>query len=78
MDQYKQEQEIIQALRNLPVAVIIWPRPAPGGYYSWQCLDGSGLSESLAAAMSAGLTYLIEHVAGDAGALDDLKREDGR
>jgi hypothetical protein len=63
------EQAIIQALHNLPVSVQVWPR---AGGYAWQCLDGSGVAADLAAAMSAGLTYLIERVAGDSTVIDDL------
>jgi hypothetical protein len=54
------EQAIIQALRNLPVSVQLTPdyTQASGGY-SWQCLDSSGSSSDLAAALSSALSFLI-------------------
>lgn len=65
------EQTIIRTLRNLPVAVVVTPLRTGG--YAWQCLDGSGWAADLPGAIDAGLCYLIVHVAGDAGALDNLK-----
>lgn len=63
------ELDILQALRTLPVAVCITPRP---NGYTWQCLDTSGTSPTLAAAMSEGLTYLTHTLASDALVIDDL------
>ncbi len=56
-----QEQDILHALRTLPVAVIVTSRD---GNYIWQCLDGNGSAPSLAAAMSEGLTYMTQALAG--------------
>lgn len=64
-----QEQDILHALRSLPVAVIVTPR---GGNYIWQCLDGNGSAPSLAVAMSEGLMHMTQAVAGDATVIDDL------
>ncbi len=64
-----QEQDIVHALRTLPVAVIITPRE---GNYIWQCLDGNGSASSLTTAMSEGLTHMTQAVAGDATVIDDL------
>jgi len=66
-----QEQEILHALRTLPVAVIVTPRE---GNYIWQCLDGNGSAPTLAAAMSEALTYLTHTLAGDATVIEDLLR----
>lgn len=63
------ERDILQALRTLPVAVCITPRP---NGYLWQCLDTSSTSPTLVAAASEGLTYLIHTLADGALVIDDL------
>jgi hypothetical protein len=50
------EQELMDMLRRLPVAVIITWR---SGQYHWQCLQGSGASHSLINAVEAALVYLM-------------------
>jgi hypothetical protein len=62
------EQAIIKALRNLPVSIQLTPdySQASGGYI-WQCLDGSGSSPDLAAALSESLSFLIGRLAADSG-----------
>jgi hypothetical protein len=67
------EQAIIQALRNLPVSVQVWPLRSGAGGYSWQCLDASGRSDDLASVLSESLTFLIGRLAGDTGVLDDIR-----
>ncbi len=57
------ERDILQALRHLPIAVCITPRPDG---YTWQCLDTSGSSPTLVGAMTEGLTYLTQLLARDA------------
>ncbi len=63
------ERDLIQVLRTLPVAVCITLRP--DGDYAWQCLDCSGTSPTLVAAMSAGLTVLTEKLTNDALVIDN-------
>jgi len=62
------EHDILQALRTLPVAVCITPRPDG---YTWQCLDRSGTTPALAAAISISLTFLTDTLASDALVIDD-------
>ena len=67
------EQDILHALRTLPIAVCITPRPNEGTYL-WQCLQGNGSTPTLAAALSEALTYLTHTLAGDATVIEDLLR----
>ncbi len=63
------EQDVLVALRHLPIAVCITPQ---SNGYIWQCLDTSGSSPTLVGAMSEGLTYLTEKLACDVLMIDDL------
>lgn len=63
------EQDVKRGVRHPPIPVQIVPHVDE---YVWQCLDTSGSSPTLAAALSASLTFLIEQFARDALLNDDL------
>ncbi len=58
----KCEQDVIEVLRNLPVAIIIM---RPGGeqeWYVWQCVESNGTAPTFAAAVSQALHALFLYV----------------
>jgi hypothetical protein len=58
------EQEIIQMLRNLPIAVVVTKRSDAGqARYIWQCLEGAGTATSFAGAAGQALCFLIGRIA---------------
>lgn len=57
------EQEIIQALRNLPIAIVVTRKTnEEHTWYIWQCLEGSGTAIDLARAMNNALHFLIGRI----------------
>ncbi len=58
----RREQDMIEVLRNLPVAIII---VRPGGeqeWYVWQCVESSGTAPTFTAAVSQALHALFLYV----------------
>lgn len=64
------ERAIIDAMRRLPIAIIITPRA--DSLYIWQCVDANGTAPTLASALSSEVNYLIGRIAGDEAVIDDL------
>lgn len=64
------EQEIIQVLRNLPIAIIVTPR-ANG--YTWQCIEGNGTGPTLASVIASSVSYLTGRIAHNTNVIDDLR-----
>lgn len=58
------EQDVIQVLRRLPIAITIIKKNE-GAYegYIWQCLEGAGTATCFACAMTQALHYLIGRIA---------------
>lgn len=52
------EQELMAMLRRLPIPITITWR---SGQYYWQCLQTTGSSHSLIAAVEAALVYLLSN-----------------
>jgi hypothetical protein len=58
------EQDMIQMLRNLPIAVVVTNRTDAGQErYIWQCLEGVGTATSLTDAANQALCFLIGRIA---------------
>ena len=65
------EEEIIKAMRGLPLSIQITPKD---GRYVWQCVEGNGSASSLAQALAGAISYLTGRLAGDVTVIEDLKR----
>jgi len=64
------EEEIIKAMRGLPLSIQITPKD---GRYLWQCIEGKGSAPSLASALAAAVSYLTGRLAGDVTVIEDLR-----
>ncbi len=58
----RREQDVIEVLRNLPVAIIIIRPDGEQEWYVWQCVESNGTAPTFAAAVNQALHALFLYV----------------